>query len=195
MNVSYVKRYELSNIADIWFKSFKYNFYSIIGRNIVLEYLKIAFGDNKKYFFKITYNNKISGFIVYGNDFIINQKLFKIFFLSIIGAIIKNIFFLKFFRVIYIFQILFYLQNKNNFKHISKNSLELITICVDKKRGLGTTLLRYSIQQVLKNPSVNKIYVKTAYPSKKTYRFYKKNGFKFYKITFNSKWQILSFIK
>ena len=51
------------------------------------------------------------------------------------------------------------------------------------------------IQQVLKNPSVNKIYVKTAYPSKKTYRFYKKNGFKFYKITFNSKWQILSFIK
>ena len=195
MNVSYVKRYELSNIADMWFKSFKYNFYSIIGKNLVLEYLKIAFEANKKYFFKITYKNKISGFIVYGNDFIINQKLFKIFFLSIIVAIIKNIFFLKFFRVIYIFQILFYLQNKNNFKHISKNSLELITICVEKKRGLGTTLLRYSIQQVLKNPSVNKIYVKTAYPSKKTYRFYKKNGFKFYKITINSKWQILSFIK
>jgi len=97
--------------------------------------------------------------------------------------------------VIYIFQILLYLQNKNNFKHISKNSLELITICVEKKRGLGTTLLRHSINQVLKNQSVKKIYVKTAYPSKKTFRFYKKNGFKFYKITFNSKWQILSFNK
>ena len=52
MNVSYVKRYELSNIADMWFKSFKYNFYSIIGKNLVLEYLKIAFEANKKYFLK-----------------------------------------------------------------------------------------------------------------------------------------------
>ena len=193
MNVSHVKRYELSSIADIWFKSFKYNFYSIIGKIVVLEYLKIAFRDNKKYFFKITQNNKIRGFIIYGNDFSINKKLIKIYFLNIISSIIKNIFFLKFFRVIYIFQILLYFQNKNNFKHISRNSLELITICVEKKKGLGTTLLRYSMNRILKKRSIKKIYVKTAYPSKKTYKFYKKNGFKFYKITLNSKWQILSF--
>ena len=59
--------------------------------------------------------------------------------------------------------------------------------------GLGTSLLKFSLKKIFKeNKLIDIIYVKTAFPSKKTSKFYEKNGFKFYKKTFNSKWQILS---
>ena len=37
---------------------------------------------------------------------------------------------------------IFYFTNQNNFKHLSENKLELITICVEKKNGIGYKFIK-----------------------------------------------------
>ncbi len=195
MHFSYVKKHELKHIAEIWFKTFNYNFYSIVGKKEILRYLHMVYLYNKKFLFKIKNNNEIKGFVIFGDDTYLNQLYFKNSYVRIMNCIIKNLFFFRIFRIYYIVKILFYFFNNKNFNYFSKNSLDLIVICVEKKRGLGTSLLKHSLNEIFKKTSIEKIFVKTAYPSKKTYNFYKKNGFKFYKKTFFSKWQILYYVK
>lgn len=198
MTISFIEKKDLKFISDLWFKSFDYNFYTMIGKNFILEYLKIAFKINKKYLFKISKNKKIVGFVIYGNDFLINRILIKKYFFLIIYTIIKKFILFKVLRAIYLINIVCYFKRKNNFSHLSKKKIELIIICINKKKirtGLGKNLLRYSIKSIFNKEFIKKIYVKTAYPSKKTEKFYKNIGFKFYKKTFNEKWQLLSLTK
>lgn len=193
MQISYIKKEDLRYISDIWHKSFKYNFFTLLGKNFIFEYLKIAYNINKNKLFKVTQKKKLKGFIIYGNDFNINKIFIKKFIFLIIFIIVKKILQLGLFKAHHIIKMIFYYKNQNNFKYLSDNKLELITICVEKKKGLGTSLLKYSLRKIFnENKLIDRIYVKTAFPSKKTSKFYKKNGFKFYKKTFNSKWQILS---
>ena len=134
--------------------------------------------------------------MIYGNDFTVNRIFIKKYFFFIILIITKKVLQLGFFKAAYIFKMIFYYTNQNNFTHLNNNRLELITICAEKKKGLGTSLLRYSLKKIFnENKLIDKVYVKTAFPSKKTTKFYEKNGFKFYKKTFNSNWQILSLSK
>ena len=193
MKISQIEKKDLRYISEVWYKSFKYNFLTLLGKDFIFEYLKIVYSINKKKLFKVTQKKKLKGFVIYGNDFNINKIFIKKFIFLIIFEIIKKILQLRLFKAHYIIKMIFYFINRNNFKHLSENKLELITICVEKKMGLGTSLLKFSLKKIFKeNKLIDIIYVKTAFPSKKTSKFYEKNGFKFYKKTFNSKWQILS---
>jgi len=198
MNVSQAEQEDLKYISELWFRSFKYNFYTILGKDFILNYLIIAYTRNQKFFFKLAQNNKIRGFVIYGDDFLINKIFMKKNFVSIFLIIIKNLFLLKIFKAFYLIQIIFYFMNKNNFTHLAINKIELIIICIDGykiRKGLGRKLLRHSINKIFKTSYIKKIYVKTAYPSKKTVKFYINSGFKFYKKTFYNKWQLLSLSK
>ena len=105
MNVSYIKEKDLKYISELWFKSFQYNFYTIIGKNFILKYLEISYVLNKKYLFKITQNNQIKGFIIYGNDFFSNKVFIKKYFFSIIFTILKKFFSFEIFKTIYLIKI------------------------------------------------------------------------------------------
>ena len=54
MQISYIKKEDLRYISDIWHKSFKYNFFTLLGKNFIFEYLKIAYNINKNKLFKVT---------------------------------------------------------------------------------------------------------------------------------------------
>ena len=72
MKISHIEKKDLRYISEVWYKSFKYNFLTLLGKNFIFEYLKIVYNINKRKLFKITQKKKLKGFVIYGNDFNIN---------------------------------------------------------------------------------------------------------------------------
>ena len=142
MKISHIEKKDLRYISEVWYKSFKYNFLTLLGKNFIFEYLKIVYNINKRKLFKITQKKKLKGFVIYGNDFNNNKIFIKKFIFLIIFVIIKKILQLRLFKAHYIIKMIFYFTNQNNFKHLSENKLELITICVEKKNGIGYKFIK-----------------------------------------------------
>jgi len=189
---------DLDHIAKLWINSFDYNFYSLLGKKIIIDYLEMIMSQEGNYIFKITKENTLKGFIIYANDNNINKKLIKKNIFPIFFVLSKMFISFKIFKIFFIFKMVFYLLNKYNHNYIINNEIELVAICInelERDLGLGNKLFKYTLNEIFKNTKINKIYVKTALPSLKTEIFYFNSGFKFLKKTFYGKWQILSLEK
>ena len=194
VEISKINSKDLDLIAKLWINSFDYNFYSLLGKKITIDYLKMIISHEGNYIFKITRDNILRGFVIYANDKIINKKLVKKNIFMIFFVLSKMFFSLKIFKILFILKMILYLFKKDNHNFKIQYEIELVVICINKLErdlGLGNKLFKYTINEIFKNTKINKIYAKTAFPSLKTEIFYFNSGFKFFKKTFYGKWQIL----
>lgn len=173
---------DIESISKIWIESLPLNLKSIIGTFMIKNYLNIFFNNKNNLGNGIFVNNKLNGFILFGDDTkIINNLIFKNFN-NIFYSILKNFFILNIFKLFnYIDVVLFLLLSKNYEKKIRKNSIELLIIAIKKNKknfGFGTKLVKktlYINKDYFKN--FNKIFVKTLKSTPENVSFYKKNKF------------------
>ena len=182
---------DLDYIANLWINSFDYNFYSLLGKKITIDYLEMIMSQDGNYIYKITKENTLKGFIIYANDNNINKNFIKKNIFPIFFVLSRMLLSFKIFKIFFILKMVLYFLNKDNHNYIINNEIELVVICInelDRDLGLGKKLFKYTINEIFKNTKINKIYVETAFPNLKTEIFYFNSGFKFLKKTFYGKW-------
>ena len=170
----------LDDIFKIWVESLPYNIKSIMGKKIITSYLKNIFLSKdflKKGIFK---SEKLIGFVIFGNDkSIINRVIFENLF-HIFFSFLKNIVTFKFKKIICFFDIVIYLTACFFKREKNINSSELLIIAVKKeyqKENLGSKL----ISESLSDPYFKKldyVNVVTLKSTPENIFFYEKNNFK-----------------
>ena len=169
-------------IEKIWRKSLSNNLKAIIGSWLIKYYLETFFYQKKNLGIGIVKSNKIVGFILFGNNKKILQKILKEKIILIICSFVSNLIRLKFKKLINYFDvIIFLIIEKIKKKNILQNNIELLIIAVKKDKqnqGLGSFLIKNSILKYKKYfTSYNNIIVKTLSSTPENILFYQKNNF------------------
>ena len=172
----------IDRISEIWLNDLPYNFKSIIGNNIIRNYLTKIFESKiiiKKGVFK---NNALIGFVFFGEDKIIIKELFIDNFFLIIKSFLKYMILLKFKYLIFYFNVAIFLT-LNLFNKKKSMTTELLIIVINKefhRKNLGSKLINESLQDsYFKN--FKEVTVITLKKDIENINFYEKNNFKQFK--------------
>tara|TARA_Y100000816_G_scaffold158684_1_gene113344 strand:+ start:1044 stop:1649 length:606 start_codon:yes stop_codon:yes gene_type:complete len=172
----------IDRISEIWLNDLPYNFKSIIGNNIIRNYLTKIFESKiilKKGIFK---NNELIGFVFFGEDKIIIKELFIDNFFLIIKSFLKYMILLKFKYLIFYFNVAIFLT-LNLFNKKKSMTTELLIIVINKefhRKNLGSKLINESLQDsYFKN--FKEVTVITLKKDIENINFYEKNNFKQFK--------------
>ena len=172
----------IDRISEIWLNDLPHNFKSIIGNNIIRNYLTKIFESKiilKKGIFK---NNKLIGFVFFGEDKIIIKELFIDNFFLIIKSFLKYMILLKFKYLIFYFNVAIFLT-LNLFNKKKSMTTELLIIVINKefhRKNLGSKLINESLQDsYFKN--FKEVTVITLKKDIENINFYEKNNFKQFK--------------
>lgn len=114
MNIANLKIILLSKknidvIEKIWRKSLSNNLKAIIGSWLIKYYLETFFYQKKNLGIGIVKSNKIVGFILFGNNKKILQKILKEKIILIICSFVSNLIRLKFKKLINYFDVIIFL--------------------------------------------------------------------------------------
>jgi len=184
--IEVITRDDLDGVAECWADSLPLNIHTIIGKKIIKTYLNYFFESELNIGYKITTNAQIDGFVLYGNEKIINQKIIKKHFLEILISFFKNLFSFNLKKIFQYFDVFLFLIFSKNYEYLKKD-IELISICVFKNKqnkGLGTKLIQNSLTKSNFASKYKKIYVQTLLSTPNNINFYKKNGFEQEKIIY-----------
>ena len=172
----------VDRISKIWLNDLPYNFKSIIGNNIIRNYLTKIFESKiilKKGIFK---NNELIGFVFFGEDKIIIKELFIDNFFLIIKSFFKYMILFKFNYLAFYFNVAIFLT-LNLFNKKKSMSTELLIIVINKefhRKNLGSKLINESLEDsYFKN--FKEITVTTLKKDIENINFYEKNNFKKFK--------------
>tara|TARA_B100001248_G_scaffold117908_1_gene88148 strand:- start:1642 stop:2247 length:606 start_codon:yes stop_codon:yes gene_type:complete len=172
----------VDRISKIWLNDLPYNFKSIIGNNIIRNYLTKIFESKiilKKGIFK---NNELIGFVFFGEDKIIIKELFIDNFFLIIKSFFKYMILFKFKYLAFYFNVAIFLT-LNLFNKKKSMSTELLIIVINKefhRKNLGSKLINESLEDsYFKN--FKEITVTTLKKDIENINFYEKNNFKKFK--------------
>ena len=138
----------VDRISEIWLNDLPYNFKSIIGNNIIRNYLTKIFESKiilKKGIFK---NNELIGFVFFGEDKIIIKELFIDNFFLIIKSFFKYMILFKFKYLAFYFNVAIFLT-LNLFNKKKSMSTELLIIVINKefhRKNLGSKLINESLE-------------------------------------------------
>ena len=172
----------VDRISEIWLNDLPYNFKSIIGNNIIKNYLTKIFEYKiilKKGIFK---NNELIGFVFFGEDKIIIKELFIDNFFLIIKSFFKYMILFKFKYLALYFNVAIFLT-LNLFNKKKSMSTELLIIVINKefhRKNLGSKLLNESLEDgYFKN--FKEVTVITLKKDIENINFYEKNNFKQFK--------------
>ena len=172
----------IDRISEIWLNDLPYNFKSIIGNNIIRNYLTKIFESKiilKKGIFK---NNELIGFVFFGEDKIIIKELFIDNFFLIIKSFLKYMILLKFKYLIFYFNVAIFLT-LNLFNKKKSMTTELLIIVINKefhRKNLGSKLINETLQDsYFKN--FKEVTVITLKKDIENINFYEKNNFKQFK--------------
>jgi hypothetical protein len=169
-------------IQNIWVESLPNNLKSIIGKYIMHKYISLFFENKHSLGIGLINEQKLVGFVMYGNDKtiikeLIERNIFKIlktFLTSIIKLEIRKIF-----NYINCFFFIFFSRTIE--KKLRLSHIELLIICVshvNQGKKYGSFLIQESIknyQNYFKN--YNGIFVKTLKKDSQNISFYEKNNF------------------
>jgi len=184
--IEVITKNDLDNIAECWADSLPFNIHTIVGKKIIKAYLNYFFENEFNIGYKITTNAQIDGFVLYGNEKIINQKIMKKHFFEILISFFRNLFLFNFKKIFQYFDVFLFLIFTKNYEYLKKD-IELISICVLKNKqnkGLGTKLIQNSFAKSNFVSKYKKIYVQTLLSTPNNINFYKKNGFEQEKIIY-----------
>ena len=172
----------IDRISEIWLNDLPYNFKSIIGNNIIRNYLAKIFESKiilKKGIFR---NNGLIGFVFFGEDKIIIKELFINNFFLIIKSFFKYLILFKFKYLAFYFNVAIFLT-LSLFNKKKSMSTELLIIVINKefqRKDLGSKLINESLEDsYFKN--FDEITVITLKKDIKNINFYEKNNFKQFK--------------
>ena len=172
----------VDRISKIWLNDLPYNFKSIIGNNIIRNYLTKIFETKiilKKGIFK---NNELIGFVFFGEDKIIIKELFIDNFFLIIKSFFKYMILFKFKYLAFYFNVAIFLT-LNLFNKKKSMSTELLIIVINKefhRKNLGSKLINESLEDnYFKN--FKEVTVITLKKDIENINFYEKNNFKQFK--------------
>ena len=172
----------VDRISEIWLNDLPYNFKSIIGNNIIRNYLTKIFESKiilKKGIFK---NNELIGFVFFGEDKIVIKELFIDNFFLIIKSFFKYMILFKFKYLAFYFNVAIFLT-LNLFNKKKSMSTELLIIVINKefhRKNLGSKLINESLEDsYFKN--FKEITVTTLKKDIENINFYEKNNFKKFK--------------
>ena len=172
----------IDTISEIWLNDLPYNFKSIIGNNIIRNYLTKIFESKiiiKKGVFK---NNALIGFVFFGEDKIIIKELFIDNFFLIIKSFFEYMILFKFKYLTFYFDVAIFLT-LNLFNKKKSMSTELLIIVINKefhRKNLGSKLLNESLEDgYFKN--FKEVTVITLKKDIENINFYEKNNFKQFK--------------
>ena len=172
----------IKNIENIWIESLPENLKSMIGSYFINKYL-IQFFKNKSNLGTGIYNNdKMVGFVLFGNDSKIIRKLVLENYIHIFRSFIFSLFTLNMKKINnFINCFIFILLSKKKDREFKLNSVELIIICISKFQqnlGLGSSLLQNTFQKFKSYfDNYSGTYVKTLSKDYQNIGFYKKNRF------------------
>ena len=178
-----------NEIIDIWTKSLPENLKSIIGKEIINNYIQKFFKIKENFGCGIFKSNELIGFILFGKDNAIIEEIKKEKFKLIIFSFFKNLLLLKLNKILnYLDVLIFLLLSQNKEKIMMEGNCELLIIAIkneEQNKGIGSDLLKDSLKIFKKNFSnYNYIYVKTLNRSERNLHFYKRNKFEVEKSIF-----------
>ena len=181
---------ESNSIASIWIETLSDNLISIIGIELIINYLNIYFKQSNNLAIGCFEKNILIGYVLFGNDkevlaHLINTKKYLIlrsFFLNLLLFNLKNIFY-------FIDVMFFMLLSKYNPSLIDHNNetteLILIGVLKDKQgKNIGSNLISYALKEYNFFVNYRYIKVKTLTETPENIRFYEKNNFIIYTIVF-----------
>ena len=129
-----IETLELKNcneIIEIWTKSLPENLKSIIGKEIINNYIQKFFKIKENFGCGIFKSNELIGFILFGNDNAIIEEIKKEKFKLIIFSFFKNLFLLKLNKILsYLDVLIFLLLSKNEEKIMMEGNCELLIIAI-----------------------------------------------------------------
>lgn len=179
----------INSISKIWESSFPSNIKTLIGNKIIKIYLKKFLEKKKNLTTGIFKNNRLIGFVLFGEDKNIISEIIKGKKIEIVNFIFLKIFKFQFQVILKYVNIIIYLLISKFKKKIILKETELIAICVHfkwHKNGLGSFLINQSIKKYrLYFNKFNYIKVETLKNSQKNINFYNKNQFIRYEIIYN----------
>lgn len=184
MKFDTLKTNYIKQISNIWHDGLGENLLSIIGKEILISYLKKFLVIKNNQGFLLKKNNKPIGFVLFGNETKITSYLFKKKFFYIVKSFLKNIFLLRLKNIFAFFSVILFLLRAKKSNQKYNKSVELLIIVIEEKyqgRGYGQRLVNYALKDKNYFTKFNKIFVKTVDTTKKKVNFYKKLNFKYKK--------------
>ena len=169
-------------IQKIWVKSLPFNLKSMIGENIIKDYISLFLENNIHLGVGLLIEKRLVGFVLFGDDKEIIRKLIKKKLSQIIYSFMKSIFFLKLKRFLnFIDCSIYILVSKGREKKFVLLNTELLIICIspsEQGKKYGSFLIKKSLENFKEFFSqYNGIIVKTLKKDQQNIAFYKKNNF------------------
>ena len=169
-------------IQKIWIKSLPLNLKSMIGKNIINDYISFFLENKINLGVGLLLEKRLVGFVLFGNDKEIIRKLIKKKISQIIYSFMKSIFFLNLKRFLnFIDCSIYILVSKEKEREIVLLNTELLIICIspsEQGKKYGSFLINKSLENFKEFFSqYNGIIVKTLKKDQQNIAFYKKNNF------------------
>ena len=169
-------------IQKIWIKSLPLNLKSMIGKNIIKDYISFFLENKINLGVGLLLEKRLVGFVLFGNDKEIIRKLIKKKISQIIYSFMKSIFFLNLKRFLnFIDCSIYILVSKEKEREIVLLNTELLIICIspsEQGKKYGSFLINKSLENFKEFFSqYNGIIVKTLKKDQQNIAFYKKNNF------------------
>ena len=141
---------QIDRISEIWLNDLPYNFKSIVGNDIIRNYLAKIFETKnilKKGIFK---NSSLIGFVFFGKDRVIIKEIFIDNFILIIKSFFKYMILFRYKYLAFYFNVAIFLTLDLFYKNKKKSmSTELLIIVINKefhRKNLGSKLINVSLE-------------------------------------------------
>jgi hypothetical protein len=173
---------DFNQISNLWVRSLSNDIFSILGKRVILAYLKNYFENKRENFgFVIEKNKKIIAFLLYGNNEKIIKKVLIQNLAHIIFQSLKIFLTLNLSKIKTFLDVLYFFIMSKFFNNLDEIKTELLYICVNKNKlrsGIGSKIVKDSFS--IKNSffKKNKIIVKTLKETPANINFYIKLNFK-----------------
>ena len=174
-----------NQIENIWKESLPHNLKSMIGNEIIHEYLTVFLNSKNTLGVGLSLNNQLKGFVFYGNDKSIIKNVIKKKFYIIIKSFLKTLLKFDLKKILnYINCTFFLILALKEEKKLLASDTELLIICISKSeqgKKYGSILLEKSLNDFFEYfNSYNNIFVKTLKKDQQNIFFYQKNNFKIF---------------
>jgi ribosomal protein S18 acetylase RimI-like enzyme len=189
----------VDEITNIWMESIPYNIKSVIGKKIILNYLRKFLKSSENLGVCLFEANKPIGFVLFGEDTKIITQTFKENFVYIFYSFFLYLIKLEFKKVLNYFDVFIYLILSNFKKNKNKNSTELLIIAIKKSfqnKGFGSYLIKESFEKN-KNyfEKFDNLTVITLRSTPENIKFYEKNNFRVFDEIYGRVFLILNFLR
>ena len=169
-------------IQKIWIKSLPFNLKSMIGENIINDYISFFLENKINLGVGLMIEKRLVGFVLFGDDKEIIRKLIKKRLSRIIYSFVKSIFFFNLKKFLNFLDCSIYiLVSKKRERKIVLSNTELLIICIsssEQGKNYGSFLIKESLENFKEFFShYNGIIVKTLKKDQQNIAFYEKNDF------------------